>query len=71
MKLLFPVILISIASLSSCKKAHTCTCFNPGGIIEQFPIRDSQKNAAQKCLDYGQKYQTIPMSETACLLDME
>jgi hypothetical protein len=70
MKLVILVFLISMASLSSCKKAHTCTCFNPGGIIEQFPIRDSQKNAAQKCLDYGQKYQTIPMSETACMLDM-
>ncbi len=71
MKLVILMFLISMASLSSCKKAHTCTCFNPGGIIEQFPIRDSQKNAAQKCLDYSQKYQTIPMSETACLLDME
>lgn len=70
MKLVILMFLISMASLSSCKKAHTCTCFNPGGIIEQFPIRDSQKNAAQKCLDYGQKYQTIPMSETACMLDM-
>jgi hypothetical protein len=71
MKLLIPLILISIFSLSSCKKAHTCTCFNPGGIIEEFPIRDSEKNASQKCSDYGQKYQTIPMSETACILDME
>ena len=71
MKLVILVFLISMAYLSSCKKAHTCTCFNPGGIIEQFPIRDSQKNAAQKCLDYSEKYQTIPMSEIACLLDME
>jgi hypothetical protein len=71
MKLLLIMNLISLVTLSSCKKAHSCTCFNPGGILEQFPIRDTQKNAAQKCMDYGQQYQTIPMSETTCALERQ
>ncbi|PWH86599.1 hypothetical protein [Brumimicrobium oceani] len=54
--------------LISCKKEYTCECFNPGGVFETHSIKDTKKNAEEKCSEYAVKFQTMPFSETSCQL---
>ena len=61
------IVLIS-PLLVSCKKEYTCQCFNPGGIFESHTIKDTKKNAEEKCSEYAEKFQTMPFSETYCLI---
>lgn len=67
-----PTILLVVLTsclLASCKKTHTCSCFDPGGVFKTYEIKDTRKNAVQKCTDYSSEYQTTPWSETACSLN--
>jgi hypothetical protein len=61
--------IITACVLTGCKKTYTCSCFNPGGVFQTHEIKDTQKNAEQKCEEYSKSYQTVPWSETACTLD--
>lgn len=61
---LISIILTSMLFIS-CKKKYVCECGNPGGIYKTFTIRDTKKNAAEKCYD---KDQDVPFSETYCNL---
>lgn len=58
--------IITIAFLTSCKKNYSCDCFNPGGVFKTYEIKDTKKNATEKCKDYSKEYQTISFSETDC-----
>jgi hypothetical protein len=66
---LFTIILLTSITLISCKKTYTCRCFNPGGVLESFPINDTKKKAESKCNDYGKKYQDVPWSESGCSIN--
>ncbi len=61
---LIAIILTSIL-LIGCQKKYVCECGNPGGIYKTFTIRDTKKNAVEKCHD---KDQDVPFSETYCNL---
>jgi hypothetical protein len=64
MKILI-ITLLGLSTLVSCKKKYTCECGNPGGIYKTFTIRDTKKNAKEKCHDTDQD---VPFSETYCNL---
>jgi hypothetical protein len=61
--------ILTVCSLTSCKKDYTCSCSDPGGVFQTYKIKDTRKKAIQKCSDYSKEYQTIEWSETACSLN--
>lgn len=55
--------------LSSCKKNYTCSCSNPGGTVNVFTVKDTQKNAKKKCDDYySLNFGNVSLSETSCTI---
>lgn len=61
-------LLLSAVFLSSCTKEYTCSCTNPGGVFKTYAIKDSKKNARDKCAAYAKQHQEMPFSENACSL---
>ncbi|MES2678386.1 MAG: hypothetical protein V4635_00815 [Bacteroidota bacterium] len=69
MKNLALILIVLFAALAgACGKTYTCECFNPGGVFKTFEIKGSKAKATRKCDDYSKEYQTVPMSETACVI---
>ena len=44
--LLFSITLSLAASISSCKKDYTCTCYSTGTVVGSYPITNSTKASA-------------------------
>ncbi len=57
--------ILTSALFIGCKKKYVCECGNPGGVYKTFTIRDTKKNAKEKCYDSDQD---VPFSETYCNL---
>ena len=61
------IFILTILSIISCKKEHTCQCINPGGTVAVFIVKDTKKKASKKCKDYyNQNYASVPFNETSC-----
>ncbi len=68
MKTKFIIAALALASMSSCKKNYTCECFNPSGVDKTYTIYGTLQEAQTKCNEYSMQYQTVPMSESGCVL---